>query len=130
MKLFKKRENTSKFILKPQKISKNPKWLIKKFLKFLYGFTEEDNITDWLVETNKKFIRFIIDIIITGICVQISLFVPYVLLSYFTGFYIPLKLIPITIISYGFFWNGWERIHDKLVEGRIKSNMAMPKVKS
>lgn len=110
---------------KSSKKSKKPKWLLRNFLIYFYDFKKDDSISDWLSDINKQFIKYILDIIITGIKVQIALFIPLSILFYFTGFYVPLKLTPIAIISYGMIWDAWEAIHTELVVGKVTANSAL-----
>ena len=124
---MKNRDNSHKIVNKLPKKRKNPKFFLKKFLVYFYRFPREESISDWIKEKNNKFVRKSLDIVITGIFIQIAIFPFLFVFNYFTDFYIQLKLIPLFIVSYGFIWDAGEKIHAKIVNGRVKANSSLPR---
>ena len=127
MKFFRKNSNKRRILHKFPKKSRNPKHWLRSFLIEFYNLPFESNIDDWIKNLTKKLLKKSIDILITGMLIQICLFPFYWALHYFTGFLIPLEFSWIFIISYGLIWNAWENVHERLVEGKIRANHALPK---
>ena len=96
-------------------------------MKF-YNFKEEDYIKDWMEEQLKNFVKKYIEVIITGFKLFLAFLPIQMLLTYYTGFYVKVECIPLVILSFGLIWDALENMHEKRIEGRIRANLALPKL--
>ncbi len=124
---MKNTDNSHKIVNKLPKKRKNPKFFLKRFIVYFYKFPKEDSIDDWIKDKNKSFIKKSIDIVVTGLFIQIALFPFMSLLNYFTGFAYSPRLYPLFIVSYGLIWDAWEKIHTRIVNGKVRANLSLPK---
>ena len=100
------------------KIGQYCKITIKNILVEYYDFPEGGFIEPWLKNAKKATILFMVDIILSGVVLHMVLFPVYSLLTYFTGFYIPWKVVPLTIISYGFTTFMVKSIWEGIIKGK------------
>lgn len=122
-------EKKPKILHKFPKKPKNPKFLLKSFLMYFYHYREEDNIDDWISGSFKKLFKKTTDILLTGTFSMLALFPILLIFHYFTGFYFKPMQFPYVILAFGLLWDAWEKIQDKLVDGKVVANSALPRRK-
>jgi len=121
-------ENNPIIVHNLPKIRKHPKFFLKDFLVKFYEFKQEDHIGHWIANKIIGLFVKIIDVVVTGVLMQVALFPFHQMLFHFGGFTVPVQMIPVWIVSYGLIWAACEKIHESIVEGRIKANQALPKI--
>ena len=92
--------------------------MLKKWLVEYYNFPEKEYIEPWLKQKKQETLQFILEIILSGIILHLVLFPLYSLLTYFTGYHIPIQLVPVFIISYGLMTFVVKETYSGITKGR------------